>query len=451
MAQLRRRTILTRTVVAAAVAAALISPAASDAQSQPDPAKTKRQLDQVRAQRGMVSLDVNGLETRSTQVKSTVRKLSANVARQQAALDEAEREADEADAEVVAATRAVAQTQARIDALNLMTDGMVVEAYTHPASDSALDAFKADSLTDVAIKQALFNMQSESDADALDQLKQAHEDLAVDKAEKEDLAAAAETKRSSAETALTNLQHALGQQQKFQDELEAQLNDKLAEAEALKATDKKLAAKLEREQAQVAAQLRALARAAEAQRRAEAAAAARAARLAAAQGRRAPVSVPASGGGGGGGGGGAGASGASSIRPAPGGLARVTCPHGGSMTVAGSIAGNVQGLLNASAAAGVSLCGSGWRSPQRQIELRVAHCGSSSYAIYQMPASSCNPPTARPGSSMHEQGLAIDFTCNGGGAIIRGNSCWNFLVARANDFGLYNLPSEPWHWSVNGR
>ena len=442
MPQSHRRTILIRTVVAALVATALIGPVASDAQSGPDPAKTKRQLDHVRAQQGQVSLDVKGIATRERQVKATVRKLSANVSRQQATLDEAEREADEADAEVVAATKAVQQGQARIDALNLITDGMVVDAYTHPASDNALDAFKADTLTDVAIKQALFDMQSQSDADALDQLKQAHEDLAVDKAEKVDLAAAAETKRHSAETALTNLQNALGQQQTFQDALEESLNAKLAEAEVLKATNKKLAAKLEREQAQVAAYLRALARAAEAQRQREAAAAARAARLAAAQGRPPPAAV---------GGGGGGSVGAAAIRPAPGGLARVSCPHGGSITVAGSIAGNVQGLLNASAAAGVSLCGFGWRSPQRQIELRRMHCGSSSYAIYQMPASSCNPPTARPGSSMHEQGLAIDFTCNGGGSIIRGNSCWNFLAARAGGFGLINLPSEPWHWSVNGR
>ena len=27
---------------------------------------------------------------------------------------------------------------------------------------------------------------------------------------------------------------------------------------------------------------------------------------------------------------------------------------------------------------------------------------------------------------MHERGLAVDFSCNGGGAIRRGNDCWNF-------------------------
>jgi LAS superfamily LD-carboxypeptidase LdcB len=440
VAQLRRRTILARTVLAAVVATTLLGPASSDAQSGPDPAKTQRRLDQVRAQRGRVALDVDALAARENQVRAAVAKLSGNVDRQQARLDEAERAADEADAEVVAATKAVASAQTRIDQLNLITDGLVVEAYVNPPSDNALEAFRADSIIDSAVKETLVDLQSDADADALDQLKQAHEDLAVQKAEKEDLAAAAEKKRADAEAALGDLQNALDQQQTFQDQLEERLNAKLAEAESLKTFDRKLADQLVREQAQVAAYLRALERAAEAQRRAEAAAAARAAAAAAAAGRAAPVHT---------GGGGAAPS---VIAPAPGGLATVTCPHGGSITVAGSIAGDVQRLLNAAAADGVSLCASsGWRSPQKQIALRRAHCGSSYYAIYQMPSSQCHPPTARPGSSLHEQGLAIDFSCNGGGAIRWGNSCWNWLAAHASSYGLYNLPSEPWHWSTTGR
>ncbi|HEX6570362.1 MAG TPA: M15 family metallopeptidase, partial [Acidimicrobiales bacterium] len=156
-------------------------------------------------------------------------------------------------------------------------------------------------------------------------------------------------------------------------------------------------------------------------------------------------------GGGGGGGGGGGPARAAAIQPAPGGLATVTCPYGGSITVAGSIAGNVQALLDAAAAQGVSLCGSGYRDPQQQIQLRRQNCGTSYYAIYIMSPSQCSPPTARPGTSMHERGLAIDFSCNGGGAVRYGNSCWNFLAAHANAYGLYNLAGEPWHWSTTGR
>lgn len=115
------------------------------------------------------------------------------------------------------------------------------------------------------------------------------------------------------------------------------------------------------------------------------------------------------------------------------------------------VAGDVAALLADSSAAGVRLGGSAWRSSERQIELRRANCGTSQYAVYEMPSDQCSPPTARPGRSMHERGLAIDFTCNGGGIISsRSGPCWNWLAANARTYGLINLPSEPWHFSSNG-
>ena len=109
----------------------------------------------------------------------------------------------------------------------------------------------------------------------------------------------------------------------------------------------------------------------------------------------------------------------------------MTCPYGGSIQVAATIAASVQALLTGRRPGVLVVPSWAWRSPEKQIELRRAPCGTSYYAIYQMPSSQCSPPTARLGSSMHERGLAIDFSCNGGGAITRGNSCWNFLVANA--------------------
>ncbi len=107
----------------------------------------------------------------------------------------------------------------------------------------------------------------------------------------------------------------------------------------------------------------------------------------------------------------------------------------------------VVAMLNAARADGVNLGGHSYRDSANQIRLRRAHCGSSSYAIYQMSASSCRPPTARPGSSQHEIGLAIDFSnCSS-----RGSACHQWLKANASRFGYYNLPSEPWHWSTTGR
>jgi Mannosyl-glycoprotein endo-beta-N-acetylglucosaminidase/D-alanyl-D-alanine carboxypeptidase len=116
------------------------------------------------------------------------------------------------------------------------------------------------------------------------------------------------------------------------------------------------------------------------------------------------------------------------------------------ITVHQQIAAQIDALLAAAASDGLSLTGSGYRSTTRQIELRIAHCGGSHYAIYVAPASSCSPSTARPGSSMHERGLAIDFdSCS-----THATRCWQWLNAHATTYGLYNLPSEPWHWSTDG-
>ncbi len=71
------------------------------------------------------------------------------------------------------------------------------------------------------------------------------------------------------------------------------------------------------------------------------------------------------------------------------------------------------------------------------------------YVIYEVPASACSPPTAPPGRSQHQTGLAIDFTENG--SILTWSSTGFFwLEANAADFGLFNLPSEAWHWSTTG-
>ena len=121
------------------------------------------------------------------------------------------------------------------------------------------------------------------------------------------------------------------------------------------------------------------------------------------------------------------------------------------INVARQIARQVEGLLAAAAAAGISLSGGGYRSREAQIELRKKHCGTTQYDIFEKPSSQCTPPTASPGRSQHEKGLAIDFTYGGTTIKSQSSPAFQWLKANAARFGLYNLPSEPWHWSVNGR
>jgi hypothetical protein len=107
----------------------------------------------------------------------------------------------------------------------------------------------------------------------------------------------------------------------------------------------------------------------------------------------------------------------------------------------------VEALLAAAWADGLGLSAtSAWRSEEEQIALRRAHCGTSEYAIWEMPSTDCTPDTAIPGQSRHERGLAIDFRfCE-----TRATACYRWLALHAGSFGLSNYPPEPWHWSLDG-
>ena len=139
----------------------------------------------------------------------------------------------------------------------------------------------------------------------------------------------------------------------------------------------------------------------------------------------------------------------------PSGPSVVISPTGGPLslatvrgiTVAAHVAPYLEQLLAAAEADRVVLSGSGWRSTQDQIALRSANgCPD----VYTAPASSCQVPTAIPGTSMHEVGEAVDFI-QGGSTLSRSSPGFSWLTANAARFGFYNLPSEAWHWSTNGR
>ena len=110
------------------------------------------------------------------------------------------------------------------------------------------------------------------------------------------------------------------------------------------------------------------------------------------------------------------------------------------------IGGQLGRMVKAAQGAGINLTGGGYRSGEQQIVLRKAHCGPTLHDIYVRASSTCSPPTAPPGRSMHETGRAIDFDRS----TTRATAVYRWLSVNAARFGFYNLPSEPWHWSTNG-
>lgn len=137
---------------------------------------------------------------------------------------------------------------------------------------------------------------------------------------------------------------------------------------------------------------------------------------------------------------------------ASGSLTAAWCSNGERIVVDSSIGGAVQRLLDVAHHKGVDICArSAFRPYAEQVQLRRQNCGGSDYAVFHASPSTCSPPTARPGTSNHEDGLAIDFSCGDGQPMTHASPCFGWLAAYAHIYGLYNLPSEPWHWSVTGR
>jgi D-alanyl-D-alanine carboxypeptidase len=125
-------------------------------------------------------------------------------------------------------------------------------------------------------------------------------------------------------------------------------------------------------------------------------------------------------------------------------IADTTSVYG--VTVHRSLGYPFRRMLDDAKADGIALSGGGFRTRERQIELRkINGCPD----VYTAPASSCRVPTAIPGRSLHEIGLAVDIT-SGGKTITAKSPAFRWLVAHAGAYGFVNLPAEAWHWSITG-
>jgi peptidoglycan hydrolase CwlO-like protein len=424
------RTLLTVAVLLAGVLVA--APAGADARSE---------RSEVQRKRAAVAAEIDALRATDQQVEAALRAIQANVEGRTAELRDAERESERAEAAVAAAAERVEAKRAEIAVLDRAVQQAVVAAYVNLNSSAGLlEGLTASSIGEAELKRSLLEARSTDQLDLLDSLQRAREDLELAQVAAEEASRAAEGRRAQVADQLAQVTEAQAQQEAVVAQVQDRLEHRLAEADSLASLDAELSRQIEQEQRRIAEEL--------ARQRAAQEAAARAAARAApaapsAPARPATPSAP-----------------AAPSAPAP---AAPTPPPSISIVGSGSIvsvrgiqvhrsiADQLAQLLAAADAAGISLSGGGYRDPAGQIAVRRANCGTSNYAVYQMPASSCRPPTARPGTSMHEQGLAIDFTH--GGRIIgsRSSPAFQWLAANASRYGFYNLPSEPWHWSVNGK
>ena len=384
---------LTRAAVAVAAATLFaVVPVLVQAEESDDP---RAERDAVREQAADIAAELDGLQADAQQVGDALAALDENVGSKRAQYEDAQRAARTALAEAEAARVEEHRLEDQIVVLQDEAAEAAVDAYIRPPESNDAAVFDSADINETALREALLRNQTNRQEDVIDQLRAAEDDLSTQRIAAEDAAREAALLRGETQVQYQELRAAQDQQRELAREVEERINHAAGEAAALAEQDEELSQQIEEETAQFAAFISGI--------------------------DLGPPGQPYQ-------------SGPVSVQDA-----------GNGIVVNVSIVGQVTSMIQAAAADGVHLSGGGYRDSAQQIALRQSHCGSSYYAIYQMPSSSCSPPTAIPGTSMHEQGLAIDFeNCS------YGTSVYNWLSANAASYGLYNLPSESWHWSTTG-
>ncbi len=425
--------LLVASVVCASVTTALPfapAPASAAGASANDPYAER---EAVRSQRAALASQIDTLEADDAAIDRALGDLEANVRAEQLQLDDARRRVSEAIQRAFESQAAADEKQREVDDLQERMSVLAVEAYVNPPGHDLLEQLKAPTANEAAEKEALLSTRASRASDVLDQLRAARAALEDERAAAERATVEADEQARDAEARLAEYETARAQQQEFAAGLDDRLNAKLAEADALASVDAELAAQIVADQAALASRLRAMAPPVAEQAVAPTPAGPTPGPSPTPNPTPTPTPTPPP----------------TTPPPPPQPAPPLTTVRG--ITVATSIAGQLDAMLGAAASAGITLGGSGYRDINRQIELRRAHCGTSHYAIYEMPAMLCTPPTAIPGLSMHEKGLAVDFTWNGRAITSRDSPAFQWLAANAGRYGFINLPSEPWHWSVSGR
>ena len=424
-----------RPVVIAALVAALVAGTTTSAGAQ----DARQERARVQADRAELAAQVDVLEADQARVSEALAAIEANVRSQEQLSAEAARAAETAAAEAEVARRAADASAAELAELRIRLTRLAVSAYVDPPGEDLLRRFEAGSAQEDATRRAFMSMRSGRDVDVIDQVRVTQRRLEDEVRRAEAARVQAEAAQASAEAAVASLGAARVGQQTFAAQVRERLDSRLADAAALAGLDAQLAARIVAEESALAA---AVARVAAPEPQATSGSGGTVS-------TPAPAPAPSGSGGGGPAPAAPPATAPSPSRPVP----RPPTPSlrtVGGITVNAAIADQLAELLDAARADGIVLGGSGYRDINAQISLRRQNCGTSDYAVWDMPPDMCSPATARPGLSLHEQGLAVDFTANGRFISSRSDPGFVWLAANAGRFGFRNLPSEPWHWSISG-
>ncbi|MGB3411548.1 MAG: M15 family metallopeptidase [Microthrixaceae bacterium] len=386
---------------------------------------------------------VDALTATREEVTRKVRSLDSQYQAQQTAVAAAEVEVATAKQKVASAKARVALAENEVELAEISVKQYAVEAYIRPPAKTSMRILSLKKAEDATYVSDVLKIMTEERHKVVDALAVKKKIASMESALADKTAAEAADKASAAHAALGDLDGIRQEQSDLAASLDERLERALSEAASLEAIDKQVADELAAQELELrkSAALPTASLVSDTTPRSSPTVNSAAVPVTNSPTTTRPKSPPTT----------RPKAPTTTVPPPPSGLVGwddVT--KVGSFWVHKSIASNVRGLLDAATSAGFSLSGGGYRDSASQIATRRANCGPTYYDIYVKPSGQCTPPTAIPGRSMHEQGKALDIQSSGSLITSRSNPAFIWLSKNAARFGLYNLPSEPWHWSTNG-
>jgi peptidoglycan LD-endopeptidase LytH len=222
------RTQAIRRRIAVITATSFVFASASAAPAQEDPSNDGDSTEQA-----LIEINVNAADGDPAAIAGALGDLATNVEAQLGQLSLAQVAVREALRVLTDRETAIADTEARIEAIVGDSDAVVIRAFINPPDESAIEVFTEPSVNDATVKKAILDMQTETDAGIIEQYQKERLQLIDDKEAKEVALEEAEQAKADAEAALADLEAAVSQQTQFVLDVRDRLNKENADPEGL--------------------------------------------------------------------------------------------------------------------------------------------------------------------------------------------------------------------------
>lgn len=221
----------------------LTQPLAGAQTSEIEDAKVERE--ELRREQAELAAELDPLLAEDAELEAAVAALNAHVATQLAKLDSIQQALGQAELEVDKAGQAVDAMQGEIEALREQLRLEAVEAYINPGGDLLQQLLSSSDLGEAATRRALLDSVTTSQADVVDQLRVAEDELEVLQEQAQGAVDEVNRQKALEEEQLAELQTALADQQRLREALQLRIAEFQTEVDALSTSEASITAKIQ--------------------------------------------------------------------------------------------------------------------------------------------------------------------------------------------------------------